>query len=143
MKKLYLIIAAIFMAVMFCSCSKDDSEDGDKTSPDNPKTVIQTWKKLQGKVYGWQSFSGINYGYHEYDTLKYCIKDETYIMTWESHHIWNMDYHSNSDTTLYRYTLDFPVLYIEKNGAKKFTFSTDTLSFTDASKNKFELLKYR
>ena len=33
--------------------------------------------------------------------------------------------------------------YIEKNGAKKFTFSTDTLSFTDASKNKFELLKYR
>lgn len=146
MKKFMFLMVVLVVAIL-TSCSKsDDSNESSSTfNQTNKSEQILDWKKLKGKIYGVETFCGINNscGYHEFDTLKYSIKDENYIMKWKSYHIWNINYHANSDTVLYRYTLNFPKIYIENGTATEYVFSNDTLQFSDSkSKTVFCLLKY-
>lgn len=57
MKKIYFLLMAAFAVLVVCSaCSKDESNDEDKSQDVTPNAIIGTWKEIANE--GWEIEEG-------------------------------------------------------------------------------------
>ena len=138
MKKYFIILVAIFMVACVSSCSKSDDDNNNEIKTDANDVEIPINKKMIGRIFSRQSFRGFHQaGYREIDTTRYMIYDENYIKTWVDSKIIGVESYSHPDTSMYRYTIKFPIIYIEKVKVEQMTFSSDTVKLIDSDGNEY------
>jgi hypothetical protein len=138
MKKVFLVFAVALLALCVSSCSKSDGDNGYGNKTNTNDTEIPINKKMIGRMFSRQSFKGYSKaGYREIDTTRYMIYDENYIKTWIDSKIIGVETIGKPDTSMYRYTIKFPIIYIEKVNVEKMTFSSDTIKLIDSDGNEY------